>query len=112
MVRKRKRPRRPIVVGRVPGVSVPSTEKSRAHSRVAGWKHGRRATVVSPGEVREYREGQIEKLIKRSSLTIPEDLWHRAKVKALEKRMDLKELIEMALEEYLDRESKGETDER
>lgn len=107
---KKRKSSKPIIRGRVPGVSVPSTEKSRAHSRVAGWKHGRYAQVVSAEEVRAYQDGQLEKLIKRSSLTIPEDLWHRAKVRALEKRMDLKDLIEEALEEYLDRESEGKSE--
>jgi hypothetical protein len=33
--------------GRVPGISVPSTEKSRAASRTNAWKHGKYAKVVS-----------------------------------------------------------------
>lgn len=114
--KKRASQRKPrhVIRGRVPGVSVPATAKSAAHSRVAGWKHGLYAKVVSPQEVRAYREEQLlEKLadpgIKRSSLTIPEELWHRAKVRALEKRMDLKDLIEEALEKYLEGES-GETE--
>jgi hypothetical protein len=44
--------KRRVVRGRVPGVSVPATAKSAAHSRVAGWKHGLRATVVTPLEAR------------------------------------------------------------
>lgn len=40
------------VSGRVPGVSVPATAKSAAHSRVAGWKHGGYAQVVTPLEAR------------------------------------------------------------
>lgn len=39
--------------GRVPGVSVPSTAKSRAASRVNGWRSGRYARAVSAGEVFE-----------------------------------------------------------
>lgn len=46
--------------GRVPGVPVPSTEKSRAASRVAGWKTGKFAKVVSAEEVYQQRLAQIE----------------------------------------------------
>src|SRR5512144_2722989 len=46
--------------GRVPGVPVPSTAKSRAASRVAGWKHGKHARVVSPEEAHRHRLARIE----------------------------------------------------
>jgi hypothetical protein len=56
----RRRRRRKVPTGRVPGVPYPSTEKSRAHSRVAGWKSGKYARVVTAGEVFEQRLSMIE----------------------------------------------------
>jgi hypothetical protein len=46
--------------GRIPGIPVRSTEKSRAAARVAGWKHGKYAKTVSPSEVFERRLSEIE----------------------------------------------------
>jgi hypothetical protein len=46
--------------GRIPGIPVPSTEKSRAAARVAGWKHGKFAKTVTAGEVFERRLSEIE----------------------------------------------------
>jgi hypothetical protein len=54
------RRRRKVPTGRVPGVSYPSTEKSRAASRVAGWKSGKYARVVTAAEVFEQRLSRIE----------------------------------------------------
>src|SRR6266542_3948878 len=54
------RQRRKVPRGRVPGVPVPSTEKSRAASRVAGWQSGRYARVVTAAEVFEQRLSMIE----------------------------------------------------
>jgi hypothetical protein len=54
------RRRRNVPRGRVPGVPVPSTEKSRAASRVAGWQTGRYARVVTAAEVFEQRLSMIE----------------------------------------------------
>jgi len=55
-----KKPRRAVPRGRVPGVPVPSTEKSRAASRMAGWKHGKYARVVT---ARDARRSQLEKAV-------------------------------------------------
>jgi hypothetical protein len=55
-----KKPRRAVPRGRVPGVPVPSTEKSRAASRVNGWKTGRYARVVT---ARDARRAQLEKAV-------------------------------------------------
>jgi hypothetical protein len=41
-------------------VPYPSTEKSRAASRVAGWKSGKYASVLTAGEVFEERLSMIE----------------------------------------------------
>jgi hypothetical protein len=46
--------------GRVPGVPVPSTEKLRRAARVAGWKTGRYAKVVTFADVFEQRLSMIE----------------------------------------------------
>jgi hypothetical protein len=54
------RQRRKVPRGRVPGVPVPSTEKSRAASRVAGWRTGRYAKVVTFADVFEQRLSMIE----------------------------------------------------
>jgi hypothetical protein len=54
----RRKPKR--VCGRVPGVSVPATAKSAAASRVAGWKHGLRAQVVTPLEARRAEVSKID----------------------------------------------------
>jgi hypothetical protein len=54
------RRRRKVPTGRVPGVPVPSTEKSRAASRVAGWRTGRYAKVVTLADVLEQRLSMIE----------------------------------------------------
>ena len=43
----------------------------------------------------------------KTSLYVPEDLWKRAKVRALEERRDLRDVILAALESYL-YEEKGE----
>ena len=44
----------------MPGIPVPSTAKSRAASRVAGWKTVKYATVVSADEVYRQRLSRIE----------------------------------------------------
>jgi hypothetical protein len=54
------RRRRKVPCGRVPGVPGPSTEKTRAASRVAGWKSGKYARVVTAGEVFERRLSMIK----------------------------------------------------
>jgi hypothetical protein len=54
------RQRRKVPRGRVPGVPVPSTEKSRAASRVNGWRSGRYARVVTFADVLEQRVSMIE----------------------------------------------------
>ena len=62
MPRKKKRARtsrRKTVVGRVPGVSVPSTPRSRAASRANAFKHGGRAQVVTPLDVQRERLRRI-----------------------------------------------------
>jgi hypothetical protein len=54
------RRRRKVPCGRVPGVPGPSTEKTRAASRVAGWKSGKYARVVTLADVLEQRISMIE----------------------------------------------------
>jgi len=54
------RRRRKVPCGRVPGVPVPSTEKSHAASRVAGWKTGRYARVVTLADLIEQRISMFE----------------------------------------------------
>jgi len=44
----------------------------------------------------------------KTSLYVPEDVWKRAKIRALEERRDLREVILAALESYLC-EEKGES---
>ena len=62
MPRKKKRaPRRKSVVGRVPGVSVPSTPRSRAASRVNAFKHGGRAEAVTMRDVQRERMRKIRR---------------------------------------------------
>lgn len=107
------RPQAKVPTGRVPGVPVPSTERSAAASRVNAWKSGRYSRNTTADDVENWelanakREAEDETLrqspLAKARTKLTGELWRALRLRALEENRDPNAMLAELVDEYLRR---------